>query len=343
MSPLAKSALTWLAVAFGLVVIFAVRYAWITGSFSSVSEVVPGVCRAIATGLQGPEDLEIDPPHDAIFVSAMNRQAPKAGDPHDGLYMLKLSDPAAPPVKLTGTPMDFHPHGISLFRDDTGAETLMAIDHKPTGRQMIELYSLGFGGDAPKLSQQSAVQGGLLVSPDDLAAVAPDKFYVTNDHTTTGALGRFAEDYLLWPHADVMTFNGQNFRIAVQRIAYPNGVLSVQDKLYVSAMHERQLLAYHQDNFTGDLTPIGSLSIPALLDNISRDAAGDLIVAGQAKLGTAQVYRVRLDRDGLPQSYELIFSDDGHLLNGASSAALYNGHLFIGSARDNKMLECDVK
>jgi len=32
-------------------------------------------------------------------------------------------------------------------------------------------------------------------------AVAPDRFYVTNDHVTKTALGRFAEDYLLWPHA----------------------------------------------------------------------------------------------------------------------------------------------
>ena len=54
---------------------------------------------------------------------------------------------------------------------------------------------------------------------------APDQFYVTNDHVTQTALGRFAEDYLLWPHADVLFFNGTGFRIAVQRIAFPNGVL----------------------------------------------------------------------------------------------------------------------
>jgi hypothetical protein len=336
--------LTWLAVLAALAVFFTGRYEIVQGAFNRVAEVLPGACRAIATGIHGPEDFEIDASHDALIISSLNRQAPRPNsDPHDGLYLLKLSDPAAAPQKLSGTPLDFHPHGISLTHDENGAETLMVIDHKPTGRQMIEIYALNFDGATPKLSQQTAIQGGLMVSPNDLAAVAPDKFYVTNDHVTTGALGRFAEDYLLWPHADVMAFNGQSFRIATQRIAFPNGVLANKDLLYVSAMNERRLLAFRQNEFTGDLTAIGGLSIPARLDNINRDSAGDLIVAGQARPGTAQVYRVRLDRDGLPQSYQLIFSDDGHLLAGASSANIYNGHLFIGSARDNKMLDCDIR
>ena len=48
--------------------------------------------------------------------------------------------------------------------------------------------------------------------------------------------GRFAEDYLLWPHADVLYFNGTSFRIAVQRMAFPNGVCVTPDgtHLYVA-------------------------------------------------------------------------------------------------------------
>ena len=39
--------------------------------------------------------------------------------------------------------------------------------------------------------------------------------------STKTALGRFAEDYLLWPHADVLYFNGIVFRIAVQQHGLP--------------------------------------------------------------------------------------------------------------------------
>jgi arylesterase/paraoxonase len=344
MSPWIKALLTWAAVIAAVAVFFTVRYQMVQGAFNRIEAVSPGVCRDIAVGIHGPEDFEIDAPHNVIFVSSLNRQAAVPNsDPHDGLYILKLDDPAAPAVKLAGTPLDFHPHGISLLRNEDGSEILMVIDHKPSGRQMIEIYGVNFATGAPKLSQQSAIQSGVLVSPNDLAAIAPDRFYVTNDHITKTALGRFAEDYLLWPHADVMAYNGTGFRIATQRIALPNGVLAKGGFLYVTAMNERRLLAFSREDFFGDLTPIGGISLPARLDNISSDATGDLIVAGQGKPGSAQVFRVRLGPDGVPLSYETLFSDDGHRLNGASSAAIYGGHLFIGSARDSKMLDCDIK
>ena len=344
MSPVVKMALTWVTVIAAVTAVFALRYEWVQGAFTSISEITPGTCRDIAIGLKGPEDFEIDAGHDAIFVSSLNRQAAKPNsDPHDGIYVLKLDDPGAAPVKLSGTPMDFHPHGVSLWRDAVGAENLVVIDHKITGRQMVEIYDVKFDGEAAKLIPQTTIQGGLLVSPNDVIAVGPDQFYVTNDHVTTTRLGRFAEDYLLWPHSDVMLYNGSNFRISTQRIALPNGVAVRGDMLYVTAMNERKLLAFHRQQFFGDLDPAGSLSIPARLDNVNLAPNGDLIVAGQVKPGSAQVFRVRLDGSGVPQSYETIFSDDGHKLTGASSAQIYNGHLFIGSARDSKMLECDIK
>jgi hypothetical protein len=342
-SPYAKSALTWLSVIAGLIVFFALRYAMVEGFFNSGTAITPEACRPIAAGLQGPQDFQIDPAHDAMFVSAINREAKQAySDPHDGLYLLKLDDPSAQPVRLAGTPIDFHPDGLSLYRDQ-GGETLMVIDHKPNGRHMVEIYSVDFSGNVPVLSQQSVVQSGAMVRPNDLAAVGQNQFYVTNDHVTREPLGRFAEDYLLWPHADVLLYNGMGFRIVTQRIAMPNGILAKGALLYVTATNERRVIAFNRQDFTGDITEAGSLSIPARLDNLSTDVAGNLIVAGEAKPGTAQIFRVHLGPDGVPVSYETLFSDDGHLLKSANSAGVYNGHLFIGSARDSKMLECDIK
>ncbi len=344
MRPLAKSALTLASVLAGLAVFFVIRHAMVQGFFTGVSPLSPGVCTAVANGLAGPEDFEIDAAHNAIFVSASNRTgATPNSAPKDGLYLLKLNAPSAPPVKLAGTPADFHPHGISLYRAPDGALTLMAINHRANGGQSIEIYDVLFDGETPRLSQQIATQGGLLVSPNDLAAVAPDKFYATNDHVTRTKLGRFAEDYLLWPHADVVVFNGMSTRIAVQRMALPNGILARGKYLYVTIMNERRLMAFSREDFTGNLTEIGSLSLPARPDNISADAQGNLIIAGQAKPGSAQVFRVKLGADGVPLSYDMLFSDDGTRLNGASVAAIQGGHLFIGSARDSKMLDCQIQ
>ncbi len=343
MSPLIKAALTWLVVLAGVALVFAGRYVWVQGWLNSVTPVSPGICRAVATGLKDPADLALDVGHDAVFVAAVNRQAAQPySDKQDGLYFLKLSDPAAPAVRVEGPPPDFHPYSITLFRGDDGSETLFALDRRTSGRDLIETFTVTYDGQTPKLAPQSAIQGGLLVSPNGLAAAAPDHFYVSNDRSSRGGPARFAEDYLLWPHADVLAYNGQGFRIAAQRMTYPAGLLIRNDVLYVAVANEHQVQAFSQD-MMGFLTPIGELSLPARPDKISMDDHGNLIVAGQARPGSSQVYRVVLDARGVPQSYQTIFSDDGGVLRGASAAVIAGGQLFIAASDDNKMLACPYK
>jgi arylesterase/paraoxonase len=168
----------------------------------------------------------------------------------------------------------------------------------------------------------------------------------------------FAEDYLIWPHADLLYFNGTNFRISVQRMAFPNGVYVSPDggHLYVTLTNERRVIGFSREPFFGSLTEIGSLSIPARLDNISADAQGRLIIAGHPSLlrvnrfradpgkpSPSAVFRVTLDKSGVPQSYETIFADDGSLIGASSSAAMVGKRLLVGSVLDDKMLDCQVK
>jgi arylesterase/paraoxonase len=358
MRSLAKTGVTWLSVLLVLVAFFVLRWVTAAGVFSSVTPVTPRLCKAIP-GLPGPEDFEVDAAHDAIIVSSTNRRAPKgAPDSHDGLYLVKLSDPGAPPVRLEGAPKDFHPHGISLYRAPNGDETLMAVNHRKDGGQAVEIFTLTYDNGQAKLAARSSIGGGLLISPNDLTAVGPDRFYVSNDHVTKTALGRFAEDYLVWPHADVLYFNGSNFRIPVQRMAFPNGVYVTPDgtHLYITVTNERRLLALSREPFFGNLTEIGSLSLPMRPDNISADAQGRLIIAGHPSLirvnqfradpskpSPSEVVRVNLDKTGLPISYDTIFADDGGLIGASSSAAVVGKQLLIGSVLDNKLLICDMK
>jgi len=175
--------------------------------------------------------------------------------------------------------------------------------------------------------------------------VAPDQFYVANDHVSRTKLGGFVENDLLWPIANVMLYDGSNLRVAAGGIAYPNGVLLTPDGkfLYVDAFNERRVIAYSRDPASGNLSQIGSLALPAKLDNISEDASGNLIIAGRTKPVSSQIFRVHLGKDGVPQSYETIYSDDGHIITRASSGTIYGGHLYIGSSRDDHMLMCNLK
>lgn len=358
MRPLAKSGMTWLVVLLAVAAFFGLRWLTAAGAFTSVTPVSPGVCKAIP-GLQGPEDFEVDAAHDTVIVSSTNRRAPQGTpDPRDGLYALKLSALETPPVKLDGVPKDFHPHGISLFAGPNGQETLMAVNHTGNGGQAVEIFDLTYENGVAKLAARSSIGGGLLVSPNDLSAVAPDRFYVSNDHVTTTALGRFAEDYLLWPHSDVLYFNGTNLRIPVQRMAFPNGVYVTPDglHLYIAVTNERRIIALSREPFFGNLTEIGSLSLPVRPDNISADAQGRLIIAGHPSLirvnrfradpsqpSPSEVVRISLDKAGVPTGYETIFADDGHLIGASSSAAVVGKHLLIGSVLDDKLLDCEMK
>jgi hypothetical protein len=354
---LGKSGRTLLAVLLALALFLSLRWLLMAGAFTMAPSPTLNQCRAIA-GIQGPEDFEVDTGHDTVIVSSTNRRAPKDHpDPRDGLYALKLSDPSATPVKLDGVPKDFHPHGISLYHGEKDEETLFAVNHRRDGSQAVESFNLAYDNGAPKLTPRSSVGGGLLVSPNDVAAVAPDRFYVTNDHVTKDALGRFAEDELLWPHADLLYFNGTSFRISVQRMAFPNGVFVTPDggHVYVTMSNERRLIAFSREPFFGSLTEISSLSLPARPDNITADAHGHLIIAARPNLmrdnayrgdptkpSPSEVFRVNLDKSGAPQSYDVIFADDGSRIGGASTAAMVGDKLLIGSALDNKLLECTI-
>ncbi len=212
---------------------------------------------------------------------------------------------------------------------------------------------------APKLSPRSSVGGGLLVSPNDLFAVAPDRFYVTNDHVTKTALGRFAEDYLLWPHADLLYFNGTSFRISVQRMAFPNGVYVSPDgsHLYVALSNERRLIAFSREPFFGNLTEIGSLSLPARPDNISADAQGRLIIAGRPSLLRDNQFRAdphqAVALGGLPRHISTSPACRKAMTRSSPMTAAgsappaprrWSGkQLLIGSVLDNKLLDCTIQ
>jgi len=358
MRPLAKSGVTWLMVLLVVAAFFVLRWLTAAGVFTSVAPVTPAVCKAVPD-IPGPEDFEVDAAHDAIIVSSTNRRAAKnAPDSRDGLYALKLSDPGAAPRKLDGVPTDFHPHGISLYRAPNGDETLMAVNHRKDGGQAVEIFGLTYDNGAAKLTARSSIGGGLLISPNDLSAAGPDRFYVSNDHVTKTPLGRFAEDYLVWPHADLLYFNGTNFRIPVQRMAFPNGVYVTPDgtHLYIAVTAERRIIAMSREPFFGNLTEIGSLSLPMRPDNISADAQGRLIVAGHPSLirvnqfradaskpSPSEVVRINLDKSGVPTGYDVIFADDGKLIGASSSAAMVGNKLVIGSVLDDKLLECEMK
>jgi arylesterase / paraoxonase len=328
------------------------------GVFADVTSHFDGTCKAIA-GVIGAEDMQVDRKARLLFISATDRRALMAGkpDPQDGLYMLALGNPGAAPVKLSGTPKDFHPHGLSLYRDARGRETLMVVNHQSDGTQAVEIFDVNIGPDGVALNYRAHVTGDLLFSPNDLVAVSGDAFYATNDHGSRTKFGAMLENWLLLPRANVVYYDGDVFKVAADGLRFANGInVSPDGKfIYVAESTGREIDTYARNSFDGNLTLKNTFDIPSGLDNIDVDARGNLWAASHPKLldliayaknpskpSPSEVTELRVS-GGIPESARTVYENAGDEI-GASSVGVVDGkHLYIGSIFDPKILDCEMK
>jgi len=334
-----------------------VRTLNIAGSFTELKPVALANCTAIP-GIIGVEDLQIDRAANILFASATDRRAPAGKpNPQDGIYILDLSKTDAKFVKLAGTPANFHPHGLSLYRSQNGSRVLMVVNHPLGGNSRIEIFDVSGSGAAVTLAHRASVSGALLFSPNDVVAVGKDRFYASNDHGSRTALGTTLETYLMLPRSSVVYYDGNVFHEVAKSMTFANGVNVSADlsRIYVAETTGRKISTFDRDVMSGVLTPAGELSIPAGLDNIDVDGEGNLWVAAHPKMLAIQGYRddpakpspseiLKVTvQGGIPVSAVPVYVNAGAQIGAASVGATANGHLFIGSIFDAKVLDCVVK
>jgi len=166
-----------------LVGAFFIRIAWLGGMFVRITPHFAGQCRLVE-GPVGAEDLTIDAPKRRAIISASDRRARAAGKPvPGGIWTYPLDAVDAMPVNLTpDAGLYFQPHGISLWREPDGREALFVVNHPAPGhgwpQHTVEIYDVA--GDV--LVHRATLTDPRLVMPNDLVAVALDRFYVTNTH-----------------------------------------------------------------------------------------------------------------------------------------------------------------
>jgi hypothetical protein len=334
-----------------------VRWLNAGGAFTEVKPGFAGSCTVIASA-SGPGAIAIDTDDRLAFVATADRRAlaKATASPRDGLYSFALANPEAGLKKVAGTPKDFHPRSISLYRAPGGGLTLMAINVPPTGEPSVAIFDVTVNDAIPALKERSAISSGFLVRPAGIAAVGPDRFYVTNSSTSVTGFGRFLETYALMPRANVLYFDGNLFRTVADDLSDAQGIFVSGDgaHVFVSSKEGRALYAFARGPLSGQLSPEGSLSIDAGLDGIGSDARGGLLVAGTPRpfdeeryrndpaghRAPSQVFAVTL-RNGIPNSADALYTNKGDEISDAGTAtASANGHVFIGSALDKKILDC---
>ena len=314
----------------------------------------PVACTApqIVRGATGSQDMQYDATSNVVFISAAGwRKTTDATQ--DGIYAYKPGETGLP-VKLKGTPADFHPRGMSLFRDADGSLTLTAINYPTHGHPNVDVYDVTAATDgAVQLHERESVSGDLLVSPAAVVAVDKDRFYVTNEHTSKTKLTLALEEYLVLPWADVVFFDGSSFRVTAKWLTGASGINKSPDgtHIYVAEASGRDIQTYARNSFSGDLTPQGTLQINSGLANITVAPNGSLLVAGQPNLfklrrylgnplkpSPSEVFRVLADAQGNLLPARLIYA--GSEIAAASVAIAARERLLIGSAFGVKILSC---
>lgn len=315
-------------------------YRW-AGGLRTVTPHFAGTCRAVE-GVPGPEDLTIDPTTGVAYISSYDRAAAARGESVPGAILeYALDDPAAAPVNLTpDAEPQFRPHGLSLYRDASGATALFVVNH-PGGGHSVEIFDLVDG----TLSHARTVRGDALVSPNDLVAVGPTQFYVTNSRRHEGGFLGWVEETFRMSWGNVVYFDGRGFSEAIGDIGFPNGIDVGRQggEVYVVSSFEQAVRIYRRGADTGALGFDRRVVVGTRLDNLNVDDTGALWVAGRARYldppQPSQVVRIGLEQNG-EADIEEVYVNLGDELSHASVAAVYGRRLLVGSSRGTRFLDC---
>ena len=333
--------------------ILAYRLLNAAGHFTTVTSTFAGKCQAVA-GAIGAEDIELDRANGVLFISSQDRRTVRQG----GIYLAEIEHPEIAPRWITAPlAMPIHPHGISLFTDAQGKQTLAVVNHPDNSASEIMLFDVtGETAADIALMPRRTIKDPLLHDLNDVTLVSHEAFYATNDHGSGTEFGAQLETWLLLPRASVTYYDGNIAKTVATGFNYTNGINHNADasEIYVTETTGRKLQTFRRDATTGALVHIHELFIPMGLDNIDVDSQGDLWIGAHPRLldflGHAQDAKklspsavVRVKPAGDDTTFETIYLNTGEELSGSSVTVHENGRLVIGAVFDSKFLSCTLR
>jgi len=316
------------------------------GQFKSITNTNKGEVAWVYTNMYGPEDMQVDRATGNLFISATNRRAPLVDSPENGIYILNLESDDNPRMLDNDFQGSFHPHGLSLFREDS-ILYLFAVNHNAQG-DFVESFI--YQNDM--LKHQKSYSYEEMCCPNDVVAIAKDKFYVTNDHGAKKGFMRVIEEYFRIPYASLFYYNGESFSEVAGPFLYANGVNVSNDGkfLYLTTTIGASLIVFERVS-DGSLIERTITDLATGVDNIDVDENGNLWIGAHPKLlsfvkhakdssnmSPSQILKLIPD-DNNEFEVEEFYMNDGVELSGSSVVVPYGGHIYIGGVFDRKLLK----
>lgn len=294
----------------------------------------------------GTEDVTYDAVTGLVFVSTDDRRAPGMS-PGNGVWAF---DPEAPEATLrlvtADAPADFRPHGISLYRDEDHAR-LFVISH-PGDDHHVLIFDIAEDG---ALTHVRTISDPAIYWPNDLAAVGPEQFYVSNSsYFGDNPLG-VLEALLGLPITNLVFFDGEAASEAAGGLVYGNGVQVSADggRIYAANFIGQKLYVFDRDAGTNALTQIATWRAPFGLDNIELDENGDVWVAGNTETFSFLAHQedpnerapskaVRFDAE--TGAWTNVFYSAGDDIDSASVITPVGDQMILGAVFDSHLLIC---
>ncbi len=325
-----------------------------SGMLVDLEPMLVGECRRVDIA-PGTEDVTIDPELGLAFISAADRrgwynETDGGGvNPKNGIYTLSLD--GSDTITLVSPSMEgLLLHGISLWRGDNGEKRLFAVNHPPSGEEIVEIFDVG---EAGALTHLDSVSFDAMHSPNDVVGVGPRQFYATNDRGYEQGVMATLEAYMALPFSSVVYYDGKDGVIAAKHMAYANGVNMSADgnTVYVAEFLERRIGVFDRDPQTGALKKRGVLKADTGPDNIEIAKDGALWVAGHTKAfeflahakdaaEIAPSHVVRIDPQ-IGDNRDVFISTEGEI-NASSVGAVWDKTLIIGAVFDGHVMVCPV-
>mmetsp|Transcript_16600 Transcript_16600/g.42458 ORF Transcript_16600/g.42458 Transcript_16600/m.42458 type:complete len:375 (+) Transcript_16600:64-1188(+) len=325
-------------------------------------------------GLWGCEAVNIDyKTHTAILSCDTGRRewfppidkatVPAAKATFGRLFSIDLTTPGSKPrpMALAGFEGEFSPHGMSLWRDDRNNTLfLFVVNHRYSGSG-VDIFRVA--EDFSEATFLSRVQDPLLPHPNDVVAVGPASFYVTNQHYfPPGSLLRMVEILLALPLVNVVYVHEGKATVALDGFRVANGIdMSVDGEMvYIADSVAGAVVLARRSVETGALARVGQVDVGAGLDNVRVDKDTGVVTAAAMYRGLDFAWRV--DHAGHPvpsavvqltpqtdyfgHNYKVshVFTDDGTYFSTCTGTAhdSKHGRLLLVGLLDDGLLDCKL-
>lgn len=315
------------------------------GHFSVIPSQFDGICTPV-TGVAGPEDIDLDSRRGVAFLSSLDRTAP---DTRGAIHRFAVNDPLAAAGwrdMTDGVPEVFRPLGLDYF-DGAGVQRLFVINEATNG---VELFDVAADG---ALTHIKSFTERRLTSPNNVVAVGPESFYVTNDVKAGRQSLRGQFNFLTRAATgEVFYIEDGTWRVAASGLRFANGIEISGDgrSLYVAETAADTVKVFDRDPASGSLTHRANIAIPGAPDNITVDADGEYWVAAHPKPLAVAMLATRPEAHSpsmvvrIPDDMRArtVYVDDGSNFSSSSAAAFLGETLMITGLYERKFLLCEL-